>query len=201
MNKRFVVIASGRGSNFQAILDAIRAGLIPATCAGLFTDNPKAYAIDRAHTAGIPVTIIDYYRFSSKESYEEHLLSELRKCDVDLLVLAGYMRIVGQPIVREFAGRMINIHPALLPSFPGLHGQKQALEYGVKVAGCTVHFVDNSLDGGPVIIQRCVPVQEGDSEDTLASRILEQEHRCLPEAIKLFCEDRLVIMGRRVIVR
>jgi len=116
-------------------------------------------------------------------------------------VLAGYMRIVGKEIVRAFAGRMINIHPALLPSFPGLHGQRQAVLHGVKVSGCTVHFVDDSLDGGPIIIQQCVPVLEEDDEDTLAARILEQEHRCLPEALRLFCEDRLVIDGRLVRIR
>jgi phosphoribosylglycinamide formyltransferase-1 len=122
----------------------------------------------------------------------------MQQCNADLFVLAGYMRIVGNEIVQAFFGRMINIHPALLPAFPGLHGQRQALLHGVKVSGCTVHFVDESLDGGPVIVQRCVPVLEGDDEDTLAVRILKQEHRCLPEAIRLFCEGRLHIEGRTV---
>ena len=201
MKKRIVVLASGRGSNFQAVIDSIRNGNIPATCVRLFTDNPDAFAIERARTADIPVTIVDFSRFPSREAYEQSLLKELKKSRADLLVLAGYMRILGSGIVAEFTGRMINIHPALLPSFPGLHGQRQALQHGVKVAGCTVHFVDENLDGGPIIVQRCVPVQKGDDEETLSARILEQEHRCLPEAIRLFCEGRLAIDGRTVIIR
>jgi phosphoribosylglycinamide formyltransferase-1 len=125
----------------------------------------------------------------------------MQQVNPDLFVLAGYMRILGGEIVQAFPGRMINIHPALLPSFTGLHGQRQALEHGVKVAGCTVHFVDECLDGGPIIIQHCVPVLESDDEDTLSERILRYEHRCLPKAIQLFCEDRLVIEGRRVRIR
>jgi phosphoribosylglycinamide formyltransferase-1 len=201
MTKQIAVLASGRGSNFQAVIDAIRDGRIPAACTRLFTDNPGAYAIERAKGAGIPVTIIDYRAFSDRDAYERALLKAMKECGADLIVLAGYMRIVGKGIVAEFAGRMINIHPALLPAFPGLHGQRQALEHGAKVAGCTVHFVDESLDGGPIIVQRCVPVLESDDEDLLAARILEQEHRCLPEAIKLFCEGRLSIVGRRVVIR
>lgn len=201
LTKRIAVLASGRGSNFQAVIDAIRDGRVPAVCAGLITDNPQAYAIERARSADIPVIIVDYASFPSLEAYERALLHAMEQCHADLFVLAGYMRIVGEEIVKEFAGKMMNIHPALLPAFPGLHGQRQALLHGVKVAGCTVHFVDESLDGGPIIVQRCVPVMEGDGEDTLASRILEQEHRCLPEAIRLFCEGRLVIDGRRVRIR
>lgn len=200
MEKRIAVLASGRGSNFQAILDAIRDGRVPATCSRLFTDNPKAFAIERARNAGVPVTIVDYSAFPGRDAYEQALLAAMKDCAPDLIVLAGYMRIVGKTVVREFSGRMINIHPALLPSFPGLHGQRQALQHGVKVAGCTVHFVDESLDGGPIIVQRCVPVLEGDDEDRLSARILAQEHRCLPEAIRLFCEGQLTLDGRRVII-
>ena len=201
MKKRIAVLASGRGSNFQAIIDAVRDGRIPGACAGLFTDNPAAYAIERARAADISVTIVDYAAYPSRGEYERALLSALQACDPDLVALAGYMRIVGTGIVRAFAGRIINIHPALLPSFPGLHGQRQALEHGAKVAGCTVHFVDDTLDGGPIIVQRCVPVLEGDDEDALAARILEQEHKAFPEAIRLFCEGRLEITGRRVAIR
>lgn len=201
MKKRIAVIASGRGSNFQAVIDAIRDGRVPAVCVRLLTDNPEAYAIDRARAADIPVAVIDYASFPDRESYERALLQAMKECGADLFVLAGYMRIVGRAIVAEFDRRMINIHPALLPSFPGLHGQRQALEHGVKVAGCTVHFVDESLDGGPIIVQRCVPVMEGDDEETLSARILEQEHAILPEAIRLFCEGRLEIAGRRVLVK
>lgn len=198
MTKRIAVLASGRGSNFQAVIDAIQAGNIPARCVALITDNPEAYAIERAQKAKIAVTVIDYASFPSREVYERALLSAMQRQDADLFVLAGYMRILGKEIVQAFPGKMVNIHPALLPSFTGLHGQKQALGYGVKVAGCTVHFVDEHLDCGPIILQKCVPVLEGDDEDSLADRILEQEHVCYPEAIRLFCEDRLVIEGRRV---
>jgi phosphoribosylglycinamide formyltransferase-1 len=198
MTKRIAVLASGRGSNFQAVIDAIRSRQVPAICCRLLTDNPGAYAIERAKAADIPVTILDYATFPSREAYEQALLHAMKACSADLFVLAGYMRIVGKEIVQEFAGKMMNIHPALLPAFPGLHGQRQAVLHGVKVSGCTVHFVDESLDGGPIIVQRCVPVLEDDDEDALAARILEQEHRCLPEAIRLFCEGRLVIDGRRV---
>jgi phosphoribosylglycinamide formyltransferase-1 len=198
MMKRIAVVASGRGSNFQAVLDAIRNGMVPAECAALITDNPKAYAIERAKKAGVPCRIIDYSSFPSREEYERALLSSMQEADVDLFVLAGYMRILGSSIVKAFPGKMINIHPALLPAFTGLHAQRQAIQYGVKLAGCTVHFVDESLDGGPIILQKCVPVLETDDEDALAERILEQEHVAFPEAIRLFCEDRLVIEGRKV---
>ena len=201
MEKRIAVLASGRGSNFQAINDAIHDGKIPARCVALITDNPKAYAVERAGIANIPVRIIDFTTFPTREVYERALLSTMQEVDADLYVLAGYMRIVGAGIVHAFPGKMMNIHPALLPSFTGLHAQRQAVNYGVKVSGCTVHFVDESLDGGPVILQRCVAVQEGDDEDSLSNRILQHEHECFPEAIRLFCEDRLEIVGRRVRVR
>jgi len=201
MTKRIVVVASGRGSNFQAVIEALQRGWIPGGCVALVTDNPKAYAIERAQAASIPVVIVDYSQYASRELYEQALLAALKEARPDLVVLAGYMRILGSGIVREYAGKMINIHPALLPSFTGLHAQRQALEHGVKLAGCTVHFVDESLDGGPIILQRCVRVMDDDDEDTLANRILIQEHIALPEAIRLFCEDRLSIEGRKVRIR
>jgi phosphoribosylglycinamide formyltransferase-1 len=201
MTRRIAVLASGRGSNFQAVIDAIHAGEIPARCVALITDNPKAYAIERAGKAGIPVVIVDYSSFPSREVYERALLSAMQQQDADLFVLAGYMRILGKSVVQAFPGKMVNIHPALLPSFTGLHAQRQAIEYGVKVAGCTVHFVDEHLDCGPIILQRCVPVLETDDEDALAERILKQEHITFPEAIRLFCEGRLEIVGRQVRIR
>ncbi len=201
MTKRIAVLASGRGSNFQAVIDAIACGQVPGLCIALITDNPRAYAIERAKKAGIPVTIVDYSSFTSRKEYEVCLLEAMENARADLFILAGYMRILGGEIARKFPGKMINIHPALLPSFTGLHAQRQAILHGVKVSGCTVHFVDECLDGGPVILQRCVPVLEGDDEDTLADRILEQEHLCLPEAVRLFCEDRLTIEGRVVRIR
>ncbi|MFA5332123.1 MAG: phosphoribosylglycinamide formyltransferase [Methanoregula sp.] len=198
MTKRIVVVASGRGSNFQAIIESLRKGSIKGECVSLVTDNPKAYAIERAESAKVPVVVVDYAAFASRELYEAALLAALKNTAPDLVVLAGYMRILGSAIVREYAGKMINIHPALLPSFTGLHAQRQALLHGVKVAGCTVHFVDESLDGGPIILQRCVRVLDDDDEDTLANRILIQEHLALPEAVRLFCEDQLKIEGRKV---
>jgi phosphoribosylglycinamide formyltransferase-1 len=201
MKKRIAVLASGRGSNFQAVIDAIKDEKIPATCVALITDNPKAYAIERAKKAGIPVRIIDYATFPSRDVYERALLSAMQEVDADLYVLAGYMRILGAGVVRAFPGKMMNIHPALLPSFTGLHAQRQAVQHGVKVSGCTVHFVDESLDGGPIILQQAVVVMDCDDEDSLADRILQHEHKCFPEAIRLFCEDRLEIVGRTVRIR
>ncbi|OPX64473.1 MULTISPECIES: phosphoribosylglycinamide formyltransferase [unclassified Methanoregula] len=201
MKKRIAVLASGRGSNFQAVIEAIAAGRIPATCVALITDNPKAFAIERAGKAGVPVTVLDYTTFASRAEYETALLAAMKKTRADLYVLAGYMRILGPGIVRSFPQKIINIHPALLPSFTGLHGQRQAVEYGVKVSGCTVHFVDENLDCGPIILQKCVPVLQDDDEDALADRILVEEHRCYPEAIRLFCEGRLEITGRTVRIR
>jgi len=201
MKKRITVLASGRGSNFQAVIESVAAGRIPATCVALITDNPKAYAIERAEKAEVPVVVLDYSSFASKTEYEKALLDAMKKTRADLYVLAGYMRILGPGIVRAFPQKIINIHPALLPSFTGLHGQRQAVEYGVKVSGCTVHFVDENLDCGPIILQKCVPVLQDDDEDALADRILVEEHRCYPEAIRLFCEGRLEIIGRTVRIR
>ncbi len=199
--KRIAVLASGRGSNFQAVIDAVGAGSVPAVIVRLITDNPNAFAIERACNAGIPVTVVDFDRFPDRTAYEAALLEAMRECGADLFVLAGYMRILGARIVREFSGRMMNIHPALLPAFAGLHAQRQALEYGAKVSGCTVHLVDEGVDTGPIILQRCVPVLEDDDEETLADRILVEEHKALPEAVRLFCEGRLVVEGRRVRIR
>jgi phosphoribosylglycinamide formyltransferase-1 len=196
--KQVAVLASGRGSNFQALIDAARTGYFPGTLTRLITDNPDAYAIRRAKDAGIPVSVLDFGSFPVKEAYEKALKDEMEECRADLYVLAGYMRILPAAIVRAFAGRILNIHPALLPSFPGLHGPRQAIEFGVKVAGCTVHFVDEGTDTGPIVIQRCVPVEEGDDEEILAARILVEEHRILAEAVRLFLEGKVRLAGRRV---
>jgi len=201
MTKRIAVLASGRGSNFQAVIEAIGARRIPAACVALITDNPKAYAIERAQKADVPVIVLDYASFPSKDAYELALLAAMQQQNADLFVLAGYMRILGTAIVQAFPQKIVNIHPALLPSFTGLHAQRQAVQYGVKVAGCTVHFVDENLDCGPIILQKCVPVLNDDDEDSLAERILIEEHTCYPEAIRLFCEDRLEIAGRAVRIR
>jgi phosphoribosylglycinamide formyltransferase-1 len=199
--KEIAVLASGRGSNLQALIDAARSGYFPAAISRLITDNREAFAIGRARDAGIPVSVLDFGSFFGKEEYEEALRGEMESCDPDLFVLAGYMRILPSAIVKAFPGRIMNIHPALLPSFPGLHAQRQALEYGVKVSGCTVHFVDEGTDTGPIIIQRCIPVGEEDDEESLAARILVEEHRILVEAVRLFLEGRIGIAGRRVVIR
>jgi len=195
---RFVVLASGRGSNFQAIIDQVHGGYINAECSGLITDNPDAYAIKRAHNAGIPAEVVPYRNFPDKIQYENALMEVLARYNPDLVVLAGYMRLLGERIVDAYTGKMMNIHPSLLPAFQGLHAQRQALTYGTKVAGCTVHFVTHDMDAGPVIIQRTVPVLDDDDEETLADRILVEEHQAYAEAIKLFFEKRLRIEGRRV---
>ncbi|MDD1653393.1 MAG: phosphoribosylglycinamide formyltransferase [Methanomicrobiales archaeon] len=199
--KGYVVLASGRGSNFQALIDAMEAGTLPARCLRLITDNPSAYAIERAGKAGIPVTVLDFTAFPDRSVYEQALLREMRASGADLFVLAGYMRILGREIVAAFPRRILNIHPALLPSFPGLHAPRQALEHGVRVSGCSVHLVDAGTDTGPIILQRCVGVEPDDTEETLAARILEEEHRILPEAVRLFLEGKLDVQGRRVIIR
>ncbi len=200
-NGTFVVLASGRGSNFQAIIDRVEDYTIPATCLALITDNPKAYALERARAAGIPSEVVSYRSFPDKISYEDALIRVIEGYNPDLVVLAGYMRILGSTIVRRYVGRMINIHPSLLPSFPGLHAQDQAVQYGVKVAGCTVHFVTEDMDAGPVIIQRTVPVLLDDDGDSLAARILIEEHQAFPEAIRLFFTNKLVVEGRKVVIR
>ena len=195
------VLASGRGSNFQSIIDHIKSGYLNAVIAVLITDNSKAYAIERANKNNIEVLIISPKSFPDKDFYYKHIAGELKKRGVGLVVLAGFMRVVGKPLINEFHNRIINIHPALLPSFPGLHGQKQAVDYGAKISGCTVHFVDEGVDTGPVIIQAAVPVFHDDTEETLSERILKQEHKIFPLAVKLFAEQRITVEGRKVIVK
>lgn len=199
--RRIAVLVSGRGSNLQAIIDAIERGYIQdAVIAIVVSDVEDAYALTRARRHGIRAVYVDPESFATREDYESRVLELLQDEDVELVLLAGYMRLVGRTLLDAYQGRMLNIHPALLPAFPGLHAQRQALEYGVKVSGCTVHFVDEGVDTGPIILQRCVPVREDDTEESLAERILEQEHEIYPEAVKLFFEGRLEIKGRRVII-
>ena len=195
------VLASGRGSNFQSIIDSINSGFLKAKVAVLITDNPKAYAIERAKNHNIEILIIQLKDFPDKDSYYSHIAKELKSRGVELVILAGFMRVVGKPLIEEFKNKIMNIHPALLPSFPGLHGQKQAVDYGVKISGCTVHFVDEGVDTGPIIIQAAVPVYEDDTEDSLSKRILKQEHKIFPMAIKLFSEGRISVEGRKVIIK
>ena len=195
------VLVSGRGSNLQAIIDSIESGYLKARIRVVISDVEEAYALQRARKHGIKAIFVNPKKFISKQLYEKEILRILKVHDVELVLLAGYMRIVGNTLLSAFKNRILNIHPALLPAFPGLHAQKQALEHGVKVAGCTVHFVDETIDNGPIILQRCVEVKEDDTEESLAERILKQEHKIYPEAVKLFLENRLRIEGRRVRIR
>jgi phosphoribosylglycinamide formyltransferase-1 len=191
------VLASGRGTNLLAILAAAEGGEIPARVRVVISDRTGAPALELARSRGIPAFFLDPGP-AGKAAFESRVVSRLEEHGVDLVCLAGFMRVVGRTLLDRYAGRILNIHPSLLPAFPGLDAQRQAWEYGVKVAGCTVHFVDRGVDAGPIILQRAVTVSEGDTPETLAARILEEEHRAYPEAIRLFAEKRLVLEGRRV---
>lgn len=192
------VLVSGRGSNLQAIIDAIASKKLNAEISVVVSNVPGALALDKAKKHGIKTAVIDGREHSDKSSYEKQVINVLEDNLVDLVCLAGYMKLLSPEFVKHFKGRIMNIHPALLPAFPGLHVQKKALEYGVKYSGCTVHFVDEGCDTGPIIIQAVVPVLDDDTEEILSARILEQEHRIYPEAIRLYAEGKLKIEGRRV---
>ncbi len=195
------VLASGRGSNLQAIIDNIEKGQLPAEIAVVISDQPDAYSLERARKHNISAIHISAKGYKDKrEEYNSLLVTELQKRNVDLVCLAGFMRIISPVLIKAYTNRIMNIHPALLPAFPGLHVQKAALEHGVKFSGCTVHFVDNGMDTGPIIIQAAVPVIDNDTEDTLSGRILMQEHKIYSRAIQLFAEGKLSIKGRRVII-
>ncbi|TAN45784.1 MAG: phosphoribosylglycinamide formyltransferase [Nitrospirae bacterium] len=195
------VLASGRGSNFQSIIDSIEAGRLKASVKLLITDKSDAYAAERAKKHSIEHLYINPKDFTNKDVFYEKIAGELSARGVELVVLAGFMRVVRKPLIERFPNRIMNIHPALLPSFPGLHGQQQAADYGVRISGCTVHFVDEGMDTGPVIVQAAVPVSPEDTEDTLSKRILKLEHKIFPEAIRLFAEGRLSVEGRIVKIR
>ena len=200
MTTNIAVLVSGRGSNLQSVIDNIENGYIQnAAIKVVISDVEDAYALERARNHGIAAVFIDPSSFENKLAFEREILRKLDEYEAGLILLAGYMRIVGKEIISAYANRIINIHPALLPSFKGLHGQQQAFDYGVKVSGCTVHFVDEGMDTGPIILQKCVPVLESDTAETLAARILEQEHKILPEAVKLFVEGKLKVEGRIVV--
>jgi phosphoribosylglycinamide formyltransferase 1 len=194
------VLASGRGSNLQAILDACARPGFPAHVAVVVSDRERALALERARTAGVEALWVNPKDFGDREAYDLALVQELERRRVGLVCHAGWMRILSPAYVRAFAGRALNVHPSLLPAFPGLHAQRQALEHGVTIAGATVHFVDEGVDTGPIVLQAGVAVEPTDTEETLAARILVQEHRLYAEAIRLFAEGRLQIQGRRVIV-
>lgn len=196
MTKRVGVLVSGRGSNLQAVMDRIADGYLPLEISVVISDMPDAYALERARKAGLRAVAVNRKEYVDRASFEAKLQEVLGQ--VDGIVLAGFMRILSADFINRWEHRIINIHPALLPSFKGMHGQKQAADYGVKLAGCTVHFVDAGTDTGPIIVQKTVPAYFEDDEDSLAARILEQEHLALPEALKLWAEDKLEIVGRKV---
>lgn len=195
------VLVSGRGSNLQAIIDSIESGKLKASLEVVISDNPKAYALERCKKHKIDYQIIEMKNSPFRRDFEEKIAEVLKSKNVELVVLAGFMRILSGHFLRYFPYRVINIHPSLIPAFQGLHAQRQALDFGAKFTGCTVHIVDESVDGGPVIIQAVVPVLPEDTEDKLAQRILKWEHKILPQAIQWFAEERVMIEGRKVFIK
>jgi phosphoribosylglycinamide formyltransferase-1 len=198
--KRIGILLSGRGSNFEAIADNVAAGKINAEIAAVISNRADAPGLERARQRGLPALCLPS-KGLEREAYDRQVVAALKERQVDLVCLAGFMRLLSAYFIREFPNRILNIHPGLLPAFPGLEAQHQAWEYGVKVSGCTVHFVDEHLDHGPIIVQTSVPVMNGDTPETLAARILKEEHRIYTEAINLVLNDCIRIEGRRVILK
>jgi phosphoribosylglycinamide formyltransferase-1 len=197
--RRVAVLISGRGSNMTALADAVAGGRVPgASIVLVISDKPRAAGLEAARARGLETAVVER-RGRTREEHEREIIEELKGRGVELVCLAGYMRLLSPCFVGEFRGRLLNIHPSLLPAFPGLDAQRQAVEHGARVSGCTVHFVDETLDGGPIVTQRAVPVLDTDTPDTLAARILVEEHRAYPEALALVCSGNYYIEGRRVI--
>jgi phosphoribosylglycinamide formyltransferase-1 len=197
VSRRLGVLISGRGSNLQSLIDAIRDGRLQAAIVIVISNEPDAGGLERARAAGIETLVVSHRGWRSRDEYDRALVRELRARDVDLVCLAGFMRIVGTPLIDAFPDAILNIHPALLPSFPGVDAQRQAFEHGVKVSGVTVHLVTRELDSGPIVLQRTVPVLEDDTRETLAARILEQEHLAYPEAVGIVLDGGWTVDGRR----
>jgi phosphoribosylglycinamide formyltransferase-1 len=200
VSKKIGVVVSGRGSNLQSIIDHIAEGKLNVEIAVVVSDHKEAFALERAAKAGIPTAVVERKGCKDKAEFEDKIDAALRKAGAEVVVLAGFMRILTGHFISRWEHKIINIHPALLPSFKGLDAQGQAVDYGVKVAGCTVHFVDEGTDTGPIILQKVVPVLDDDTEETLAARILVEEHKALPEAIQLWADGKLTIKGRKVYV-
>lgn len=194
------VLVSGSGTNLQAIIDQIEMGRLQAEIKVVISNNHEAFALQRAAEHHLPVEVINQHHFCHREDFDRQMLAVLKACDVELVILAGFMRVLTPLFLRSFPHRVMNIHPALLPAFPGLGVQQQAVEYGVKFSGCTVHFVEEGVDTGPIIIQAVVPVWDDDTAEALAIRILREEHRIYPRAIQLYAEGKLEVKGRRVVV-
>jgi len=195
------VLVSGNGTNLQAIIDSVNKGYIPARIALVLSDEEKAFALERARKAGIETIVLNKKDYKTREDFDREIVKHLKKRNVELVVLAGFMRLLSPYFIREYRGKIMNIHPALLPSFKGTHGIKDAIDYGAKVTGVTVHFVDEHLDNGPVILQKTVEIKEGDTEEALLERVHKEEHLIYPEAIKLFVESKIKIEGRKVVRR
>jgi len=194
------VLVSGRGSNLQSIIDVIEAGRLAAGLKIVLSDREDAFGLERARKHGVAAEWVDPTLHAKREDYDRAVIAKLRGAEVELVVLAGFMRILSPLFIESFRNRIMNIHPALLPSFPGLHVQQKALDHGARFSGCTVHLVDTGVDTGPIIIQAAVPVLDGDSEESLSRRILKQEHRIFPKAIQLYAEGRIRVKGRRVFI-
>lgn len=199
MNRRLGVLISGRGSNLQALIDASRDGRLDATIAVVISNRDEAQGLERARAAGIETLTISHRGWPSRDDHDRALARELRARDVGLVCLAGYMRLVGAPLLEAYPRAILNIHPSLLPAFPGVEAQRQAIEHGVRVSGVTVHFVTPELDNGPIVLQRSVPVVDGDTPDTLAARILDEEHKAYPEAVGVVLAGGWWIEGRRFV--
>lgn len=194
------VLISGRGTNLQAILAAVHDGKLRGRVGVVISNVATAAGLERAKQAGVPTTVIDHRPFATREDFDRRVVEDLEKHEVDVVCLAGFMRLLSPVLIRAFSGRILNIHPSLLPSFPGLHGQRQALEYGVKVSGCTVHIVDEELDHGSILLQAAVPVRDDDNEESLSARILQEEHRIYPEAVGLLLDGKFQIENRRATI-
>ncbi len=199
--KKIGVLISGRGSNMMSILDASERGDINGDIVVVISNKADAEGLKNAAARGVEALFVSHRDFADRESFDRAVVDKLEKREVELVCLAGFMRLLSPWFVSRFHNRIMNIHPALLPSFPGLHGQKQAVDYGVKISGATVHFVDEKLDHGPIIIQRAVDVLDDDTEESLSARILEIEHRIYPEAVRLFCDDRLRVEDRKIFLK
>lgn len=195
------VLISGNGSNLQSIIDHIEKGKLKAVIKIVISNNPDAFGVQRAQKHKIKTEVLKQKDFKSKEEFDQNIIKILQENSVDLVVLAGFMRIISPALLKAFPHRIMNIHPALLPAFPGLHAQKQAFDYGVKLTGCTVHFVDEGVDTGPIIIQAVVPVYDDDTQELLTERILKEEHKIYPRAIQLFADGKLQIQGRKVLIK
>jgi len=195
---KLAVLVSGRGSNLQAIIDSIEENNLAAEISLILSNVPDAYALQRGKKHGLESVFLDPKKFSNRDDYEKQMIALLQSKSIDLVCLAGFMRILGKKFIEAFSGKIINIHPSLLPAFPGLDVQEKALEHGVKFSGCTVHFVNEEVDGGAIILQAVVPILDADDVQSLSDRILEQEHIIYPEAIRLTIEDNLEFSGRRV---